>query len=46
MVSGKTRVEILGVRELPRSGKPTELLEFHGISAAAIVRAVRAMVAS
>ena len=46
VVAGKTRVEILGVRELPRSGKPTELLEFHGISAAAIVRAVRALLAS
>jgi hypothetical protein len=34
------------VRELPRSGKPTELLELHGISAAAIVRAVRALVVS
>jgi transketolase len=40
-VSGRGRVEILGVHEIPRSGKPTELLEAHGISAAAIVRAVR-----
>jgi transketolase len=45
-VAGTTRVEILGVREIPRSGKPTELLEAHGISAAAIVRAVRALLKS
>jgi transketolase len=43
VVGGSTRLEILGVREIPRSGKPTELLEAHGISAAAIVRAVRAL---
>ena len=40
-VSGRTRVQILGVRELPRSGKPAELLRAHGIDADAIVRAVR-----
>jgi transketolase len=44
VVAGQTRVEILAVREIPRSGKPTELLETHGISASAIVRAVRGMV--
>jgi transketolase len=43
VVGGSTRLEILGVREIPRSGKPTELLEAHGISADAIVRAVRKM---
>ena len=43
VVAGSTRVEILGVREIPRSGKPAELLEAHGIDAAAIVRAVRKM---
>jgi transketolase len=43
VVGGSTRLEILGVREIPRSGKPTELLEAHGISADAIVRAVRQM---
>ena len=41
VVGGSTRLEILAVREIPRSGKPTELLEAHGISASAIVRAVR-----
>ena len=40
-VGGRGRVEILGVREIPRSGKPAELLAAHGIDAAAIVRAVR-----
>ncbi len=40
-VSGRTRVQILGVRDLPRSGKPAELLRAHGIDADAIVRAVR-----
>jgi len=43
VVGGSTRLEILAVREIPRSGKPTELLEAHGISADAIVRAVRKM---
>ncbi len=40
-VGGRARIEMLGVREIPRSGKPAELLEAHGISAAAIVRAVQ-----
>ena len=40
-VAGRGRVEMLGVREIPRSGKPAELLAAHGIDAAAIVRAVR-----
>jgi transketolase len=35
-------VHRLAVREIPRSGKPQELLERHGIGRAAIVRAVRA----
>jgi transketolase len=42
-VAGRARVEILAVREIPRSGKATELLEAHGISADAIVRAVRGL---
>jgi transketolase len=40
-LAGRGRIEMLGVRDIPRSGKPAELLEAHGISAAAIVRAVR-----
>ncbi|MEK7156583.1 MAG: transketolase [Patescibacteria group bacterium] len=34
-------VESLAVRKMPRSGKPAELLEYEGISAAAIVKKVR-----
>jgi transketolase len=37
------RVERLAVREIPRSGKPEELLDRYGISARHIARAVRAM---
>jgi transketolase len=40
-VGGATRVEILGVREIPRSGKPAELMAAHGIDSDAIVAAVR-----
>ncbi|PYQ51358.1 MAG: transketolase [Acidobacteria bacterium] len=40
-VAGKARVQVLAVREIPRSGKPAELLRAHGIDADAIVRAVR-----
>ena len=34
--------KILCVREVPRSGKPEELLEWAGLSAKAIVAAVQA----
>jgi transketolase len=37
-------VHRLAVREIPRSGKPEELLERFGISASHIVAAVRSMV--
>jgi transketolase len=40
-VGSAAPVEIVGVREVPRSGKPAELMEAHGISAAAIVAAVK-----
>jgi transketolase len=40
-VSGAARVEMLGVRETPRSGKPAELMAAHGIDAAAVVKAAR-----
>jgi len=40
-VSGRVRVVVLGVREIPRSGKPAELMKAHGISADAIASAVR-----
>ena len=39
-------VHRLAVREIPRSGKPKELLDRFGISAAHIVRAVQAIVAA
>ena len=40
-VAGQTRVEILGVRDIPRSGKPEELMKAYGISAESIVEAAR-----
>jgi transketolase len=43
-VAGRARVEMLGIREIPRSGKPAELMKAHGIDAEAIVRAVRRLV--
>jgi transketolase len=41
VVAGLASVERLGVRDIPRSGKPSELMRIHGIDAAAIVAAVR-----
>jgi transketolase len=40
-VAGRARIELLGVRDIPRSGRPEELIEAHGISSGAIVAAVR-----
>ncbi|HEY6000711.1 MAG TPA: transketolase C-terminal domain-containing protein [bacterium] len=40
-----TPVVSLAVREMPRSGTPAQLLEHQGISAAAIVRTVKGLVA-
>jgi transketolase len=42
-VAGRTPVVILGVRDVPRSGKPAELMKAYGISAASIVAAVRGL---
>jgi transketolase len=39
-VAGRAPVTVLGVRTLPRSGKPAELMHAHGIDAAAVVAAV------
>ena len=39
------RVHRIAVREIPRSGKPEELLERFGISARHIVEAVRTLIA-
>ncbi len=41
VLSGEGRVKHLCIRELPRSGKPGELMEMFGISAAHIVKAVK-----
>ena len=43
-VSGRAPVTILGVREIPRSGKPAELMKAHGLTAEAIVSAVRGLI--
>ena len=40
-LAGKAALTHLCIRELPRSGKPDELLERFGISAAHIVRAAK-----
>lgn len=40
-VSGLAPVEVLGVRDMPRSGSPAELMRVHGIDADAVVAAVR-----
>jgi transketolase len=40
-VSGKARVEIIGVNSIPRSGKPGELMDMHGLSAKHILAAIR-----
>jgi transketolase len=45
-LAGGARLVHLCVRELPRSGKPEELMEAAGISAAAIARAARGLVRS
>ncbi len=43
-LAGQARLEHLCVRELPRSGKPDELLDAYGISARRIAAAVQALV--
>jgi len=40
-VGGLAQVEVLGIREIPRSGKPAELMRAYGIDAEAIAAAVR-----
>ena len=44
--AGGIRVHSLAVREVPRSGKPDELLAAHGIDRTAIVAAVRKLIRS
>jgi transketolase len=43
--TGLATVRILAVRDIPRSGKPDELLDLFGISARHVAEAVRAMIA-
>ena len=45
-VGGRARVEVLGVREAPRSGKAEELMKAHRIDAEAIAAAARKLAAS
>jgi transketolase len=40
-VAGSARIEMLGVRTVPRSGRPVELMRAHGLTADAIAAAVR-----
>jgi transketolase len=40
-VAGRAPVEMLAIREIPRSGAPAELLRAYGIDAEAIVAAVK-----
>jgi transketolase len=46
VVAGRAPVHMLGIREIPRSGKPTELMNAHGISAESIVASVRWLVSA
>ena len=43
-LAGRARIVHLCIRELPRSGKPGELLEAYGISASHIVQAARELI--
>ena len=45
VVAGRPRSRMLGVREIPRSGKPAELMKAHGLTAGAIASAVKALLA-
>jgi transketolase len=46
VVAGRAPVHMLGIREIPRSGKPAELMNAHGISAESIVAAVRLLISA
>jgi transketolase len=41
VVAGRARVALLGIRHVPRSGKPAELMKAHGIDAGSIAEAVK-----
>jgi transketolase len=42
-IAGRSPLAILGIRDVPRSGKPTELVEKFGISSKSIVAAVKTL---
>jgi transketolase len=44
-VAGRARLEILGIREVPRSGRPAELMQKYGIAADSIVAAAKRLLA-
>jgi len=44
VAAGEAKVTMLGVRETPRSGKPGELMKAHGLTAEAIVAAVKQLI--
>jgi transketolase len=43
-LAGEARIEHLCVKELPRSGKPEELMDRYGISARHIVAAIKKII--
>jgi transketolase len=43
-VTGRAKVVMLGIREMPRSGQPRELMEKFGIASDSIVKAVRELI--
>jgi transketolase len=45
VVAGRAPLRMLGVREIPRSGRPAELMKAHGLTAEAVVAAVRGLLA-
>jgi transketolase len=45
VVAGRAPLRMLGVREIPRSGRPAELMKAHGLTAEAVVEAVHALLA-
>ena len=44
VAAGEARVMLLGVRDVPRSSKPAELMRAHGLTADAIVTAVKRLI--
>lgn len=44
VLAGKAKLVHLAVKDIPRSGKPAELLDFYGISQPHIVRAVKKLI--